>query len=231
MSKSNAWENALLLLLFNNTNVANVGDATGLRGSSTVGNLYVSLHTADPGEAGDQTTNEISYTGYARVAIARTSGGFTVTGNQASLTAAVQFGQRSDVGSTEALYFGIGTASSGAGVLLYSGPLVGTNTTLPGTGIASSDTITVPGSTYSVNDRLVFFQAGEGTLPAGITQGTAYFVKTAPGGGAYTLSATQGGATLDITADGSFFVVRLSTITVSQNSIPQLNTGTKVIED
>lgn len=231
MSKSNSWENALLLLLFNNTNAANIGDATGLRGSTTVGSLYVSLHTTDPGEAGDQTTNEISYTGYARVAVARSAAGFTIAANQASLFAAVQFGQRTDVGSTEALYFGIGTALSGAGVLLYSGPLVGTNTTLAGTGIASSDLITVPGSTYAVNDRLVFFSAAEASLPTGITQGTAYFVKTAPGSGVYSLSATQGGATLDITADGSFFVVRLSTITVSQNSIPQLNTGTKVIED
>jgi hypothetical protein len=59
MSKSNSLENALLLLIFNNTNFANVGDATGVRGSTTAGSLYLSLHTADPGEAGDQTTSEI----------------------------------------------------------------------------------------------------------------------------------------------------------------------------
>ena len=62
MSKGNTFENDLLLLVFNNTNAANIGDATGLRGSSTAGSLYVSLHTADPGEAGDQTTDEITYT-------------------------------------------------------------------------------------------------------------------------------------------------------------------------
>ena len=55
MSKADSWENSLLQLLFNNVNVANVGDATGLRGSSTAGSLYVSLHTADPGETGAQT--------------------------------------------------------------------------------------------------------------------------------------------------------------------------------
>lgn len=60
MSKTNAWENSLLLHLFTNTDVANIGDATGIRGSSTAGNLYFSLHTSDPGEAGDQTTNEIA---------------------------------------------------------------------------------------------------------------------------------------------------------------------------
>ena len=120
MSKSNSWENSLLLLLFNNTNVSNVGDATGLRGSSTAGSLYLSLHTADPGEAGDQTTNETSYTSYARVAVARSGAGFTVTGNSVSPAANVDFPACTG-GSATITHFGIGTASSGAGVLLYSG--------------------------------------------------------------------------------------------------------------
>lgn len=120
MSKSNAWETALLQLLFNNTNAANIGDATGLRGSSTAGSLYVSLHTADPGEAGDQTTNETSYTSYARVAVARSSSGFTVTSNSVSPAATVSF--PACTGSTATItHFGIGTAASGAGVLLYKG--------------------------------------------------------------------------------------------------------------
>lgn len=122
MSKSNSWENGLLLLLFNNTNFANVGDATGLRGSSTAGSLYVSLHTADPGEAGDQTTSEASYTGYARVAVARSGAGFTVTGNSVSPAATITFPLGSGGGGT-ATHFGIGTASTGAGVLLYSGTI------------------------------------------------------------------------------------------------------------
>jgi hypothetical protein len=37
--------------------------------------LYVALHSAAVGSGGDQTTNEITYTGYARVAIARNSSG------------------------------------------------------------------------------------------------------------------------------------------------------------
>ena len=39
MSKANGFENSLLLLVFNNTNIANVGDGTGLRGSATAGSL------------------------------------------------------------------------------------------------------------------------------------------------------------------------------------------------
>ena len=112
----------MLLLFFNNTNFALVGDATGLRGSSTAGSLYVSLHTADPGEAGDQTTSEITYTSYARVAVARSSSGFTVTANSVSPFATVTFPAGTG-GSGTATYFGVGTASSGAGVLLYSGAI------------------------------------------------------------------------------------------------------------
>jgi hypothetical protein len=122
MSKTNAFENALLLLIFNNTNIANVGDATGVRGSSAAGSLYVSLHTADPGEAGDQTTSEIAYTSYARVAVARSGSGWTVTNNSVSPAAAITFPAATG-GSGTATHFGIGTAASGAGVLLYKGAI------------------------------------------------------------------------------------------------------------
>jgi hypothetical protein len=122
MSASNAFENALALLIFNNTNAANIGDATGLRGSSTAGTFYVSLHTADPGEAGSQTSNETSYTNYARVAVARSSAGWTVSGSNVSNTATVSFPTGGASGAT-ITHFGIGTDSSGSGNLLFSGAL------------------------------------------------------------------------------------------------------------
>ncbi len=122
MSKSNAWETGLILLVFNNTNYANVGDATGLRGSSTAGSLYVSLHTADPGEAGVQNTSEATYTGYARVAVARSGAGWTCSTDTASNAAAVTFGACS-AGSSTCTYASIGVASSGASAILYSGAL------------------------------------------------------------------------------------------------------------
>lgn len=122
MSASNAAENAILELLFKNTNWANIGDATGLRGSSTAGSLYFSLATADPGEAGDQTTSEATYTSYARVAVARSGSGFTVTGNSVSPAAAVNFPAGTG-GSGTATYFGIGSASTLAGILVVSGAI------------------------------------------------------------------------------------------------------------
>lgn len=125
MSASNAFENSMLLLLFQNSNIANLGDATGVRGSATAGNLYVALHTADPGEAGDQTTSEATYTGYARVAVVRSSSGWTVSGTaptQAANAAAVTFGACT-AGSNTLNYFSVGFASSGASVILSSGAL------------------------------------------------------------------------------------------------------------
>lgn len=120
MSKSNTFENDLLLLIFNNTDIALIGDAGGIQNSAAAGSLYVSLHTSDPGEAGDQTTNEANYTGYARVAVARTAGGWTVTGNVAENAAVITFGICT-AGSNTITHFGIGTSSAGAGKLLYSG--------------------------------------------------------------------------------------------------------------
>ena len=51
MSKGNTFENDLMLLVFNATAIANLADNAG---TSPLTNLYVSLHTADPGEAGNQ---------------------------------------------------------------------------------------------------------------------------------------------------------------------------------
>jgi hypothetical protein len=82
----------------------------------------VSLHTADPGEAGTQTTNECAYTSYARVAVARSGAGWTVSGNAVTNAALVQFPQCTG-GSETATYFAIGTASSGTGKVLYRGAL------------------------------------------------------------------------------------------------------------
>ena len=122
MSMSNASETNLLKLLFNNTDWANVGDAAGLQNSAAAGSFYVALHTADPGDAGNQSTNEVSYTGYVRVAVARTAGGWTVSGNQVSNTATVQFGECT-AGSATATHFSVGLLTSGAGDILYSGSL------------------------------------------------------------------------------------------------------------
>lgn len=117
MSAGNTFENDILKLIFNATAIANIADNAA---SSPLTNLYISLHTADPGEAGDQTTNEATYTSYARVAVARTSGGWTVTNNSVSPVASITFPACTG-GTNTITHFAVGTASSGAGKLLISG--------------------------------------------------------------------------------------------------------------
>lgn len=135
MSKGNSFETSLLDHILNNANIANVGDATGLRGSSTAGSLYIALHTADPGEAGDQSTSETTYGSYARVAVTRAGGAWTVASGSASNASAINFAAGSS-GSQTVTHFSVGTASSGAGVLLYSGALLASRPV--GTGITPS---------------------------------------------------------------------------------------------
>lgn len=228
MSKGNTFENDLLLLLFNNTNIANLGDATGVRGSAAAGSLYVGLHTADPGEAGDQTTGEIAYTGYARVAVARSGAGWTVSANQVSNAALVTFGQMTGGAGGTVTHLSVGIASSGAGKVLYKGPL-GTSIQGPFTA-AVTDTITIPGHTLVVDDRVAFYAAFGSSLPTGITEGTLYWVKTSATD-TITISATQGGATLDITGVGDGVCIKATTLAVSVNIQPELAIGQLVISE
>lgn len=122
-SKGDTFENELLEHVLNNADIALVGDATGLRGSTTPGNLYLSLHTADPGETGNQTTSETGYTGYSRKAIARTGAAWTVTANSASPAADQDFGICTALPGTDLTHFAVGTDSTGTGKMLYYGPL------------------------------------------------------------------------------------------------------------
>ncbi|MDB4490042.1 hypothetical protein N9045_00855 [bacterium] len=117
MSKGNTFENDLLQLIFNGTTIANIADDASV---SPLANLFVSLHTADPGEAGDQTTNECAYTSYARVSVARSGAGWTVTTNSVSPAADIVFPAATG-GSETVTHFAVGTDTSGAGKLLYSG--------------------------------------------------------------------------------------------------------------
>lgn len=119
MSATNAFETSLLALIFNGSAIADIAENDT---SSPATNLYVSLHTGDPGETGAQNTTEATYTSYARVAVARNSGGWTISGNTASNTAAINFPACTG-GSATATHFGIGLASTSTGTLLFSGTL------------------------------------------------------------------------------------------------------------
>src|SRR6476646_1542351 len=101
MSATNVFETGILALTFQNANYANVGDATGIRGSTVAGVFYVSLHTANPNETGTQSTTEAAYGSYARQSVARSSGGWTVASGVASNAAAINFPAATSGSETE----------------------------------------------------------------------------------------------------------------------------------
>lgn len=125
MSKGNTFENDLMKLIFNGTAISKIADNASV---TPLTNLYLALHTDNPGEGGTQTTNEANYTDYGRVAVARAVGvpgvsGFTVSGAQATNAALVQF-IISGGGTNVVSYVSIGTDDyPAAGKILYSGAL------------------------------------------------------------------------------------------------------------
>jgi hypothetical protein len=119
MPKGTTTASNILALIFNATTWTSMAQNASV---SPYTNLYLSLHNATPGAGGTQSTNETAYTNYARIAVIRTSSGWTIASNVASNTALAQFAQCGVTGDT-LTYVGIGTASSGAGNLLYFGAL------------------------------------------------------------------------------------------------------------
>jgi hypothetical protein len=119
MSKGNTFENDFLKLIFQGVAIADLAE-NDTTSPKTV--LWASMHTADPDEGGSQTTSEATYGAYARVSIARTTAGFTVTNNVVSPAAIVTFPQATS-GTNTLTHAAIGTASTGAGKILWKGAI------------------------------------------------------------------------------------------------------------
>jgi|SRR5208337_3303007 len=122
--KASTFENALLLLIFNGTTITSIAQNVS---STPATVLCVALHTADPGSGGAQSTNEAAYGSYARISVNRNSGGWTVSGNQVSLTSLEQFPAATSGSETET-YFSVavptsGSTCSGSLTILYRGPI------------------------------------------------------------------------------------------------------------
>jgi hypothetical protein len=119
MGFSSTFQNDLLKLIFNASPIANVADNAA---ASPLTNIYLALHTANPGTTPAQTTSEAAYSGYARVTEPRTSGSWTVTGNSVSNTTEISFPIATGGSETEQ-YASVGQAASGAGKIIISGAL------------------------------------------------------------------------------------------------------------
>jgi hypothetical protein len=114
---SNAMETAVLKLIFQAVAWANYADNAA---GTPETNIVISLHTADPGEAGTGTSNETAYTSYARTNVARTTGGWTETTGSISPAATISFPQCTG-GTSTISHFAAGKSGGGASALLYRG--------------------------------------------------------------------------------------------------------------
>jgi hypothetical protein len=220
-----AFVTNLLNHYFTNAAHANVGDGAGLQPSAATGNLFYALHASDPGDTGTQQAGEVSYTGYARASAPRSSSGFVVSSKDVSPAVELSFGKRTDAGSTTALFWSLGTSSSGAGNLILRGGIGAAPRPFTA---AAGTTVTCPGHGLATDDRVVFWQYEGIALPGGITEGTAYFVLTAPTADTFTVSTTQGGSAVTISAAGQGTCQRLTPLTITQNVTPKLETGTVI---
>lgn len=118
--KTDIFENDFLKLIFHGTAISGIADNS----ATPITQLFLSLHTADPTDtaASGQQTSETSYTGYARVAVDRNSGGWSVSGNSVSSVANIEFGECT-AGAATITHAGIGNSATGAGKLLYCGAI------------------------------------------------------------------------------------------------------------
>lgn len=215
--------------------------------------LYLSLHTADPGENGTQQTHELGaspYTQCARQPIARnTVSGWTpdfVIDSKMQNTGQITFPQRATAGGTDpvATWWGLGTSVSGAGLLLKRGPLIASGAVwLYGSSRNSvaADTVEVSGfhagsQTFTDGDEYVFAPLYKDIFPTAATSLTArYKIKAGslPGAASPYSSANNtvmkfvdqatGAVTLDFTSDGSFQLIKAAPITITNGSFPVFN--------
>jgi len=117
MGIADVTENNLLDLIFTAVAWANYADNAG---TSPETNIHTALMTGDPTDSGTMSSNETTYTSYARVNVARTTGGFTVTANSVSPNSAISFPAGTG-GSGSVTHFAFGKTGGGAADILFSG--------------------------------------------------------------------------------------------------------------
>jgi hypothetical protein len=165
--------------------------------------VYLSLHTGDPGLTG---LNEVTGGSYVRQACALTAAASGHTDN----SGLISFTSMPAIAAPGVVFGGLWDAST-VGNFLVGGPMTpAAQLTSAFSALASTDLITSYGHGLTTNDA-VEFETAEGTvLPTGLTAGTVYYViATGLTTDAFEVSATVGGAAVNITANGNGIVRKL----------------------
>lgn len=118
MPKGTTWRNDVLRLYFLGAAIATVADNAA---GSPFTSHAVALHVGDPGVGNPQNTAEAAYVGYARVNVARSGAGWTVTGNRVNPAASIIFPACTASPGGSITYWSV---SRGSNIIDYVGTLV-----------------------------------------------------------------------------------------------------------
>ena len=192
MLVSDYLANALLDLVFKNTGF-------------TGGLVRLSLHDGDPGKTG---ANEVAGGSYARVQVVA-AGWNAATGGLTDNNGIVTFTGMPVVGAPGIVAVGAWDAASSGNFLI--GGYLGNHAWK---GFSADDTtgelIKCAGHGYSAGHTVIFNAGDGGVMPGGVTAGTVYYV-IASGltADVFSVSATSGGAAVNITSVGQGLVRRI----------------------
>jgi hypothetical protein len=212
-SKSDFLENALL------------NHVLGGSDYSRPANVFLGLFSVAPTDASGGT--EITGGAYPRKQVTNNATNFpAASGGSKSLAVTQQF-DVAPAGLADAVAWGIFDASTG-GNLLYWGWL-GSDAGRVFTATVA-DVLTVPGHTLALNDQVRVMAVPGATLPTGLSAGQTYFVLTVTGD-TFSLSLTQGGAAVNITAAGSGLVAKIAAKPITEGDTPQFSGGALVITE
>jgi hypothetical protein len=114
---SNAAENAILDLIFRATAWANYADNAA---ASPETNIVVALATADYTDTGTLSSNETTYTSYARQNVARSTGWSAASGGSTSPASTISFPAGTG-GSGTVTHFATGKSGGGPAAVLWYG--------------------------------------------------------------------------------------------------------------
>lgn len=175
------------------------------------------------------TVTEASYTGYARVQMTATTDwtladtAVTPQGRRITNANVESFPQNTGT-AQDVIAWGIYTASTGG--TLRAIIALDDDPPILGTAAASGETITAYGHGLAADQRVYVLGVPGATLPAGLSEGTAYFVRaTGLTADAFTLATTSGGAAVDITANGAALFIPYKAVTIATNATPQFAVG------
>jgi len=209
-------------LLLQNADITNIGDASGLVGSTTPGTWFVDLLATWPGQAGTVGATKLSYTGYSQATIARSSSGWTRSGQTTTQDNDLTFGKKTDAGTQTAQFWGMARLTSpstfdfiGPLALEESQPFVVDDTIV--------DTFIVPGHTYSDGDQVQILDVVGATLPSGTADGDIVYVRDSATD-RFKIEATVGGGAIDV-GNGAGRIAKVLTKTIAQNDTPQIDAG------